>query len=82
MAAAQNISVADVVRRLLCDRYELSCPPVSRRGYEVARDSGAANILLRLQPKLMRRLEREAAETGKTKRAIVLEAIAEKGDEG
>lgn len=73
-AAAHNISVSDVVRSVLCERYRLDCPPESY-GYAAARDTAATTILLRLQPKLARALERERERTGKPKRRIILEAI-------
>lgn len=73
-AAAQNISVSDVVRSVLCERYRLVCPPESY-SYASARDTCATTLLLRLQPRLAQRIEREAARTGKTKRRIILETI-------
>ena len=80
-AAAQNISVTDIIRRLLCDRYKLHCPPESY-GYQPGRDGGGSNILLRLQPNLALRLDKEAAQTGSSKRGIILEAIASHYQEG
>ncbi|SRR5260221_9146524 len=73
-AAAQNISISDVVRRILCDHYRMVCPPESY-GYDPARDDGALTILLRLQPRLARALDREKARTGRTKRRIILDTI-------
>jgi hypothetical protein len=83
-AAAQNISVADVLRRILCERYELHCPKASR-GYDTASDKGSLNLLLRLPTKVWKRLDKESTETGETKRAIILEAMRvhyEKGEQG
>lgn len=80
-AAAQNVSVSDVVRGLLCARYELVCPPESYR-YEPDRDTGARTILLRLQPKLARALEREQRRTGHSRRRIILETIEAHYKEG
>lgn len=73
-ASDQNVSVSDVVRRLLCGRYELDCPPESYR-YDASRDTGAKTILLRLQPRLHKRLVRESARTGRSIRRIILETI-------
>jgi len=75
-AAAQNISVSDIIRRLLCARYKLDCPPESYR-YDPNRDGGNPTILLRLQPKLKAKLELEAGRTRRSKRDIMLEAITE-----
>lgn len=73
-AAAQNLSVTDIVRRILCARYRLDCPPESY-GYDAERDKQATTVLLRLQPKLTGALERESKRTGKTRRSIILLAI-------
>jgi len=75
-AAAQNISVSDVIRRLLCARYKLDCPPESYR-YDPGRDGGNPDILLRLQPKLKAKIELEAGRTRRSKRDIMLETIAQ-----
>lgn len=72
-AAAQNVSVNDIIRFILCARYNLNCPRESYR-YDPDRDQGATNLLLRLQPKLAKALDREAA-GGESKRAIILDAI-------
>jgi len=74
-AAAQNISVSDVIRRLLCARYKLDCPPESYR-YDPDRDGGNPTILLRLQPKLVAKLKLEAERTSQSRRAIILDAIS------
>ena len=76
LAAAQNISVSDVIRRLLCARYKLDCPPLSYQ-YDAGRDGGNPDILLRLQPKLKAKLELEAGRTRRSKRDIMLEAITQ-----
>lgn len=73
-AAAQDSSVADVVRAILCARLRLDCPRESLR-YAPEQDTGATTLLLRLQPKLARALDREVARTGYSKRRIILESI-------
>jgi hypothetical protein len=79
---SELIAVSDVVRTILCARYRLHCPPESYR-YELGKDMGSRNMLLRLPPKLFRALDREAKKPGKTKRSIILEALEahyEKGE--
>lgn len=80
-AAAQNVSVSDIVRGLLCARYRMSCPAESY-GYDADKDTGAATILLRLQPKLSAALEREQARTGHAKRRIILETVTSHYEKG
>jgi hypothetical protein len=77
-----RLAVSDIVRSALCDRYRLHCPPEPYR-YELGRDMGARNMLLRLPPKLWKALDREAKQPGKTKRSIILETLEahyEKGE--
>jgi hypothetical protein len=73
-AAADNISISDIIRRILCARYRLHCPPESYR-YDSAKDIGAETVLLRLQPALWHALEREHERTGRAKRRIILLAL-------
>lgn len=73
-AAAWDVSVADVVRSLLCGRYGLECPPESY-GYDRSRDTKATTLVLRMQPELDKALEREVARTGHSKRRIILDTI-------
>ncbi len=81
VAAELNVSVSDAIRAELCARYRMDCPPASYR-YDDTRDTGAATILLRLQPLLHRALERESARTGHSKRYIILETIASHNTKG
>ena len=80
-AAAQNVSVSDVVRGLLCARYRLDCPRESY-SYQAERDQGARTILLRLQPRLNSALELEVSRTGTSKRRIILDVIEAHYKEG
>src|SRR3954467_8129250 len=73
-AAAWDVSVADVVRSLLCARYALDCPPESY-GYDRSRDTKATTIVLRLQPELVKKLAGEGRRGNGTKKKIILEAI-------
>lgn len=73
-AAAQNTSVSDVVRKILCKRYRLVCPQQSTY-YDAARDTGSTTLLLRLHPNLVVALERHAANTGQSRRQLILETI-------
>jgi hypothetical protein len=80
-AATRNVSVADVVRSILCDRYRLRCPQQSMR-YDAARDKGSTTLLLRLHPNLDAKLKRERARTGRSQRRLILEAIQAHYKEG
>lgn len=80
-ASAQNISVSDVVRGLLCAHYRLDCPRESYR-YEPDRDTGARTFLLRLQPRLARALELDSSRTGHARRRIILEILEAHYKEG
>ena len=74
-AAAQDCSVSDVVRGILCARYRLHCQPRSTE-YRQWQDNGATNLLLRLPMKLWTSIDSDASESGETKRKIILDAIA------
>lgn len=80
-AAARNISVADVVRSILCGRYRLVCPQRSTH-YNAERDTGSATLLLRLHPNLDAALKRERARTGRSQRRIIIETIQSHYKEG
>ncbi len=71
-AGLRNDSIADVVRRHLCARYDLDCPP--RSWLHHPRPPGP-DLYIRLQPKLKRALMREAAETGVSVRSIILQEL-------
>ena len=74
-ARERNVSLQDVIRQALCDRYRLNCPQASFR-YEPDRDSGgSATIHLRLQKKLKRALDAEAAQSGLSLRTIIVDAL-------
>ncbi len=73
-AAARNISVADVVRSILCARYRLVCAQESTY-YSAEKDTGSTTLLLRLHPNLDAKLKRERARTGRSQRRIILETI-------
>lgn len=73
-AAELDMSVADVIRRVLCRRYRMRCPQVSIE-YQPEKDRQATSVVLRLQPHLARALDREVARSGHAKRRIILDAI-------
>ncbi len=72
-ATLRNDNVQDTVRRILCDRYRLDCPRIHTR-HRKERGS-SPTILLRLQPKLKKALDREAARTGVAVRLVILDAL-------
>ena len=57
-AEDEDMSVADVIRGILCRHYRLDCPTVSSR-YEPARDHGGGTLTLRLQPELWMLLKKD-----------------------
>ena len=81
-SADRLIAVSDVVREILCKRFRMHCAPVPYR-FELGRDTGALNFLIRMPPKLHRAISRESDRTGNTMRKIILdilEAHYTKGD--
>lgn len=80
-AGSRNVSVADVVRAILCNRYRLRCPQESTH-YNAERDTGSTTLLLRLHPNLDAKLKRERARTGRSQRRLILEAIQTHYKEG
>lgn len=80
-AAEFDVSVADVIRGLLCHRYKLKCPKESYR-YNAEQDKQAASMVLRLQPRLNDRIDREAARRGWSKRRIILDTIEANYEKG
>ena len=73
-AAAPNISVADLVRSILCARYRLDSAQQSTN-YNTEKDTGSTTLLLRLHPNLDAKLKRERARTGRSQRRIIIETI-------
>ncbi len=74
-AQARNLSVQDVIRAILCAHARLKCPQASY-GYEPLRDSGVSDTIhLRMQKKLKRALEREAARTNRPLRSVIIDAL-------
>ncbi len=74
-AEARNVSVQDVIRSVLCDRYRLNCPQASY-GYEPARDTGVSDTIhLRMQKKLKHALERDAAKTNRPLRTVIIDTL-------
>ncbi len=72
-AAEDDVSVADVIRAVLCERYKHHCPPASDH-YNGAGGS-SPTILLRLQPRLHKRLLIEAKDTHTSVRAIIIREL-------
>ncbi len=72
-AAEWDQSIADVVRAILCERYKYHCPPASDH-YNGAGGT-SSTILLRLQPRLHKRLRIEAKDTKQSVRAIIIRAL-------
>jgi hypothetical protein len=72
-AAELDLSVAEVVRRILCARYEMECEPVARTSRQP--DLGARTFLLRVHPDLFDAIKQDAAEREVTMKAVIMEAL-------
>lgn len=73
-AQADDVSLADVIRQALCLRYDMVCDPESN-GYQPELDSGADELLIRIQPEVWRLMKKETRGMyGETKR-LILESI-------
>ncbi len=73
-AAADDVSLADVVRAALCERYKMDCDTASFK-YQAALDTGGDVILVRIQPEVWRKMKKEThGKYGQTKK-LILESI-------
>lgn len=73
--AAGEVSMSDAVRRVLASRYQLAAPVDVRRRQQWAPPS--ARLLLKLPEPMWHRLKVEAAESKRTMRAVIVEALAD-----
>ncbi len=71
-AAEDDVSIADVIRAVLCERYKYHCPPASDH---YTGGGTSPTILLRLQPRLHARLRIEAKDTHRSIRAIIISEL-------
>jgi len=73
-ATAYATSMANVIRRILCDAYGLNCPP--RRAYhreDIQLDQGT--LLVRLQPELFEAVKEDASRNGRPQRDVILDLL-------
>lgn len=75
-AAADDVSLADVIRQALCRRYDLECEPASF-GYQPDLDSGGDVILVRLQPELWKLMKRETRSRYGAFRQLILQTLTD-----
>lgn len=73
-AQDKQLPLAEVIRSALCEHYELECRPI--KGV-IRRDAweNVDTILLRLQPELFQAVKSDAAKTGESMRALILQAL-------
>jgi hypothetical protein len=71
-AALRNDSLADTVRRHLCNRYHLDC---LRRSWNHHPTRPGPNLYLRFQPELKRRIQAEAQERNTSMREVILSEL-------
>ena len=74
-ANARDLTLADAMRSILCERFELECPPVSKRYGK--RRSASSNLLLRVQPELFQAVRGEAEAAGVSMRQLILTTLDE-----
>ncbi len=75
-----DISLAETVRRILCEHYGLDCEPVTLRrggmvGYNRERDKGHLQLLLRLQPALFDQIRLDAQIEQRSMRGRIMDAL-------
>lgn len=75
-AAADDVSLADVVRQALCHHYNMDCDPASF-AYQPELDSGNDILLIRLQPDVWRKMKRETRARYGAFRQLILQAITD-----
>jgi hypothetical protein len=73
-AAADDVSLADVIRQALCQHYGLDCDPASN-GYQPTLDTGGDVILVRLQPELWVAMKKETRSRYGATRQLILETL-------
>lgn len=66
-------SLSDVMRQVLCDHYELDCPPT---GAGTRLEFGARTQLLKMHPDLWQAVKTDSEETGQSMQALVHEALS------
>ena len=73
-AQAEQRSIQDVIRSILCAHYELDCAPVA--GW-IRRDAwdGSATILLKMQEELFQALKADSRESGESMQSLVHQAL-------
>src|SRR5512145_2816786 len=73
-ARDRDLSVADVMRELLCQHYQLDCPPISR-AYPGTLKPGTSTMILRLQPELWRAIQNHQKISERPYRELIIEAL-------
>lgn len=73
-AAADDISLADVVRQALCHHYNLDCDPASF-GYQPDNDTGNDFLLVRVQPEVFKKMKRETRGRYGATKTLVLQSL-------
>jgi len=71
-ADAQDRSLSDIMREILCAHYELDCPP---SGKTSRLEHGARTQLLKMHPALFEALKRDSQETQIPMQRLVHEAL-------
>lgn len=75
-ALRDDVSLADVARQAICQRYRLDCPPASSR-YQPALDTGNDVLIIRLQPDAYKKLKRETGQRYGAIRHVILESLTD-----
>ena len=71
-AKRERIPVAEVMRSILCEHYELDCTPTR---HQPRAEFASRTKVLRMQPELWRTLQADSLVTGESMQALVHEAL-------
>lgn len=69
-------SMAEVIRSILCEHFDMDCEPVIARN-KFLKINGTETMLLRLQPELWSAIQREARRRNIPHRSVIVEALAD-----
>lgn len=67
-------SLQEMIRRVLCEHYELDCSEIKGTPRESTRRD-AATVLIRMQTELFQAVKVDSEETGESMRTLVLDAL-------
>jgi len=73
---AENMSMAEVVRRILCAHWQLECEPVEQVNYpRPEKRKGTQMMIVRVQPELFSAIKDESIRDEVTMKALIIGAL-------